>query len=120
MATIIDILKATMPKDGSPVEPFEPFVPEPRCYAHDSSLPCPQCETDMERGYSVKVLAGRCANGSELGSGTRWHSVPVDSWKALCGAQPGRRSAGWSVWYIKGQEVTCPRCLKKLSRIVKE
>jgi hypothetical protein len=83
---------------------------EQRCYDHDSATPCHQCETDRARGYSVKVLAGRCANGSELDSGTRWHAVPTDSWTALCGAKPGRRSAGWSSWYIKDQAVTCPRC----------
>lgn len=64
------------------------------------------------------MLAGRCANGSELDSGTRWHAVPLGehglSWSALCGAEPGRRSAGWSSWTVRGQAVTCPRCLGKL------
>lgn len=87
-----------------------------RCYEHDSEIPCHQCEMDRSRGYSVKVLAGRCANGSELDSGTRWHAVPTDSWTAICGAKPGRRSAGWSSWYVKDQAVTCPRCAKKVAK----
>ena len=86
-----------------------------KCYIHDQELPCQQCEINKARGYSVMVLAGRCANGSELDSGMRWHAV-ADGYAALCGAKPGRRSAGWSSWYVKGQEVTCPRCLKKLSK----
>ena len=63
-------------------------------------------------------LAGRCANGAEQDGGTRWHAVPAESWKALCGAEPGRRSAGWGPWdrrEAEGQEVTCPRCLKRMT-----
>lgn len=90
-----------------------------KCYEHDSALPCQQCETDKARGYAVKTLAGRCANGSELDSGRLWHAVPIDSWKAVCNATPGRRSAGWSSWYVPNQEVTCPRCQKKLDRVNK-
>lgn len=58
-------------------------------------------------------LAGRCANGSELDSGTLYHAVPRNKSQALCGAKSGRRSAGW-----RGEDekhaVTCPRCLKKM------
>lgn len=89
-----------------------------RCYAHDKDEPCPDCAADKARGYAVRMLAGRCVNGSELGSGTRWHAVPIGehgmAWTALCGAKPGRRSAGWSSWIVRGQAVTCPRCSKKL------
>jgi hypothetical protein len=59
-------------------------------------------------------LSGRCANGGELDGGTRYHAVPDGSYKALCGATYGRSSAGWSS--NEGTAVTCPRCLKKLSR----
>ena len=31
----------------------------------------------------------------------------------LCGAKPGRRSAGWSSY--PGEQVTCPKCLRKLA-----
>ena len=65
-------------------------------------------------GFRIRRLAGRCLNGYERDSGTRHHAVPSDSWRALCGAYPGKRSAGWSEWDEK--EVTCPRCLKKLER----
>jgi len=91
-----------------------------RCYDHGQDEPCPDCAADQARGYAVRMLAGRCANGAELDSGTRWHAVPIGdhgmSWTALCGAEPGRRSAGWSHWIVSGQAVTCPRCLKKLEQ----
>lgn len=65
------------------------------------------------------MLAGRCLTGEERGHGTRVHLVPgereafggVRGWKALCGAHPGRRSAGWSAW--DGLTATCPRCIKR-------
>lgn len=60
-------------------------------------------------------LAGRCANGSERDSGARFHAVPGTSWRALCGAEPGRRSAGWSEH--AGPAVTCPRCLRKMKAV---
>jgi hypothetical protein len=64
------------------------------------------------------MLAGRCTTGDERGHGTRVHLVPGDrtpfngvhGWKALCGAHPGRRSAGWSAW--PGMAADCPRCLR--------
>ncbi len=96
----------------------EPVAMPKRCREHIQEEPCADCAEDKARGYAVRVLAGRCANGSELGHGTRWHAVPIDErgmrWAALCGAQPGRRSAGWSSWFVRGQAVTCPRCLKKM------
>lgn len=65
------------------------------------------------------MLAGRCTSGEERGHGTRVHLVPgerdgfngVRGWTALCGAEPGRRSAGWSAW--PGMAASCPRCLKR-------
>lgn len=77
---------------------------------------CARCAEDHKRGYRTLTMAGRCANGAERDHGTRWHAVPVGSYAALCGDEPGRRSAGWSSHRIEGQEVTCPRCAKKLAR----
>lgn len=90
--------------------------PAPRCYDHHHDLPCPQCAENKERGYSVRQLAGRCANGFEGGHGIKWHAVPNDDYKAICGATYGRRSAGWSSYQIIGQSVTCPKCIKRLER----
>lgn len=63
-------------------------------------------------------LAGRCHDGAQKDGGTLWHAVPVTSWKALCGAEPGRRSAGWAPWdeSERVHEVTCPRCKKVLAK----
>lgn len=58
-------------------------------------------------------LAGRCANGAERDGGARYHAVPA-SGAALCGAKPGRRSAGWSPY--EGPAVSCPRCLARQAR----
>jgi hypothetical protein len=57
-------------------------------------------------------LAGVCADGAERGGGTVFHAVAVGAWRAACGAEPGRRSAGWSD--SAGDAVTCPRCLRKI------
>ena len=82
---------------------------------------CRQCVIDRERGYRVRSLAGRCANGAELDHGTRFHALKAigvigdDTNTALCGAKPGRRSVGWTTWG-SDQAVTCPKCLKKLER----
>jgi hypothetical protein len=68
--------------------------------------------TEIRTSY----LAGRCANGAERDGGTRYHAIPVGSWKALCGAEPGRRSAGWSEnGFTQSHEVTCPRCPRKVA-----
>jgi hypothetical protein len=63
-------------------------------------------------------LTGRCANGAERDGGRRWHALTAYSvfGKALCGAQPGRRSAGWD-WSSVRMEVTCPKCLKRTERM---
>lgn len=86
-----------------------------RCQDHFEPLPCARCEENNQRGYAVMMLAGRCANGSELDHGTRWHAVKPGEYRAVCGAKPGRRSAGWSSYTTLGQIATCPRCIKKLT-----
>lgn len=65
---------------------------------------------------------GRCANGAERDGGSVIHcliqenkSYPI--WgKSLCGTEPGRRSAGWDE---SENEVSCLKCVKKLSKIEK-
>ena len=63
-------------------------------------------------------MTGRCSSGAERDGGVRYHAVTAGShysWvKALCGAKPGDRGNGWGGY--KGDKVTCPRCLKKLSQ----
>lgn len=66
------------------------------------------------------TLAGRCANGFERDHGRVVHAVPSanpsgpgSDRKALCGAKPGRTSAGWSQY--DSDAVTCQRCLSKMS-----
>lgn len=62
-----------------------------------------------------RKLAGRCANGFERDRGSVVHLLPLESaWKAFCGKEPGRLSAGWveptsliSKWKL------CPRCWRK-------
>lgn len=57
--------------------------------------------------YEPRRLTGRCSNGAERDGGVVYHAVA--GWKAACGAEPGRRSAGWS--QHGGEAVTCPKCL---------
>ena len=66
-------------------------------------------------------LSGRCANGSERDCGMLYHAVPDESNKALCGAKPGRRSAGWRGDWPQDEHgpVNCPRCLRRMARIEK-
>lgn len=63
----------------------------------------------MSDNMEIRRLVGRCSNGCEADGGKRWHIVIGD--KALCGAEPGRRSAGWSA--VETEQATCPRCLKR-------
>lgn len=67
------------------------------------------------------TLSGRCSNGWERDQGSRVHAVPYSAGlergdytigKALCGAKPGPRSAGWTC--RTDMAVSCPRCLKKM------
>lgn len=73
---------------------------------------CSHCKKEQNQGYMVMSLAGRCANGAERDHGTRHHAVGLNSYKAFCGTLPGRRSVGWS---RELTEVSCPRCIAKLS-----
>jgi hypothetical protein len=74
--------------------------------------------------YQAKRLTGRCANGAERGGGHVYHAVPGGDWAtALCGAKPGRLSAGWDGYESREGEphnlvkhVTCQRCLHRLAR----
>ena len=46
-------------------------------------------------------------------SGASYHAIPAEGhrWiRAICGAAPGTRSAGWTV---TGGEVTCPHCQRR-------
>jgi hypothetical protein len=63
--------------------------------------------------YEPSRLAGRCANGKELGSGYVFHAVARGSWAAACGKTPGRLSGGWCEDLEAA--VTCPKCLKTLT-----
>lgn len=70
---------------------------------------------------TAHYLTGRLANGAERDCGTLWHAVSDDSYSALCGARPGRRSGGWGPFEPKelqdpNQPITCPRCLKKMQK----
>jgi hypothetical protein len=51
----------------------------------------------------ITHLAGRNGNG------TNKVNHAVEKSVALCGAEPGKKSAGWSEW--DDDEVTCPKCL---------
>lgn len=84
---------------------------------------CPRCLEDKARGYRVRTLTGRCANGAERDHGTLQHALPLsmayrdDVEKAHCSIRPGRRSVGWSTWLPAGNVCTCPRCLKRLKKL---
>lgn len=63
-----------------------------------------------------RKLIGRASTGAERGKGRLVHAVEDQhTWPrfypALCGAKPGRRSAGWSETIET--EVTCPKCKRK-------
>lgn len=62
---------------------------------------------------------GRCHNGSHKDRGIIIHLVPhnnegVGDWfcKAMCGAEPGNRSFGWSETSLP---VNCKKCLDKFT-----
>jgi hypothetical protein len=64
------------------------------------------------------TLSGRCANGNEADQGSVVHLIADNGYtvdyshrRALCGREPGRRSAGWTSRPI-GTNVTCKRCAK--------
>ena len=61
---------------------------------------------------AVHHLAGLRA--VRTSSGASYHAIPAEGhrWiRAICGATPGSRSAGWTV---TGDEVTCPRCQQRM------
>lgn len=82
------------------------------------------CIAERERGasaiptYRPAYLLGKLANGAERDKGRLWHALPTAGGiKALCGAQPGRRSAGWGPHHeghADGQRITCRKCLKRI------
>lgn len=83
------------------------FVRGPRARAEVAAAVAPAANA-----IAARRLAGRCANGAERDGGRIWHGVSGSSWVAVCGVQPGRRSAGWSSRV--GEAITCPRCRKTL------
>lgn len=71
------------------------------------------------REFVAARKIGRCANGFERDGGRVFHAVLEGAWfdEALCGAKPGRkRGNGWSDTDLL-QDITCPRCLRKLYAI---
>lgn len=63
--------------------------------------------------YYARSLSGRCRSGSDL-TGTVVHLTIDGAYglgRALCGKQPGRRSAGWSSW--EHAAPTCRKCIEK-------
>lgn len=68
--------------------------------------------------FAVRLL-GRCANGNEADGGVKYHAKSQSDWSALCGAKPGKRSAGWSDHPDTMKPVAfvnCPKCRRKLER----
>ena len=68
-------------------------------------------------------LAGRGRSGADS-TGTLFHALPAGSdltfRDALCGKKPGRLSNGWSEAWKPGQDITCPKCKKKLAQVEKK
>ena len=121
MTRMFDILRAAVERHGElPATAPNTLPPTP---LPQPPAPAPLA-TVLLRGQPVRIyarcLAGRCANGAERDGGRLWHALPAEEWQALCGAQPGRRSAGWGSWVRlpgEGLAVTCPRCRQRLARL---
>lgn len=64
--------------------------------------------------FRITHLAGQCRSGSDS-RGYVTHLVI--GWKAACGKEPGKRSAGWSEY--NDHEITCPKC-KRLAEVANE
>jgi len=83
--------------------------------AHLASLP----RYDLGDGRFGRShrLTGRCADGSQLGGGSRFHIVAEgdDDGNAICRATYGARSGGWSL--PQSEPASCPGCLARLKRI---
>lgn len=75
---------------------------------------CEICKAEEARGYQIMQLLGRLRNGAARDHGILNHAVKLGEWKAVCGAQPGRRSVGWVRAYDLEEGVTCPRCIKRM------
>lgn len=71
----------------------------------------------MNNEIFYTYLVGRNRTATER-TGTLMHAIEGDGksypmfGKAICGAQPSRRSNGWSEY--RADAATCPKCLKKL------
>jgi hypothetical protein len=87
----------------------------PKCNREGFNGHCRECGYVAALDICVRMKPGRCANGAELGGGTRWHAVPYGQYKAICGTEPGRRTPGWSSWH-DSKVVTCPTCKKRLEK----
>lgn len=72
-------------------------------------------DIDREMVLVARRKIGRCANGAERDGGHVYHAVLKSGWTAVCGAEPGRKSAGWSHEAQPLEMVSCQRCLKKLA-----
>jgi hypothetical protein len=106
-----------------PDEPESEYIAPPRCKRCGEDDPlqddlCLNCQKSLRRGYDIRRMTGRCANGAERDGGALYHAVPIDAFgayhsNAVCGAKPGKRSVGWSGY--PGQTVTCKRCIRRLA-----
>ena len=68
-----------------------------------------------EGRYRFTHLAGQCRTGSDR-TGYVVHLLPEgNNWKALCGTEPGKRSAGWSEY--TDQELTCVDCKSRFTQL---
>lgn len=71
----------------------------------------------MSKRIFYAYLTGRNRTATER-TGHLFHAIQGEDnyypgfGKAICGAQPGRRSNGWSEH--RSDYATCPKCLKKL------
>src|SRR5690242_14275392 len=120
---IAEMLKELADRYPKPAElpPVHTVAPFPKCSnCHDFDVVnegdwCQQCTKEKEQGYEILSMLGRLANGAEFQKGVLFHAVKFGSFKAMCGAKPGRRSVGWTFDpQSHGREVTCPRCVKKI------
>jgi len=131
MATLMDVLRVAVEGQGLPAgevlveedAPGPQFCEMCRNYRDvDAHGLCADCARSVARGYEISVLAGRCANGAERDAGTLFHARWIEdgevSLRAVCGAEPGRRSVGWSSWSPPERQVTCERCLRKLGQVM--
>lgn len=71
--------------------------------------------------YEARMMLGRLTDGFQRDHGTRVHAcIPGNTaaycrGKAVCGYEPGKRSAGWSD--IEDRPIDCPKCLKKIKAL---